>query len=144
MAPDPLDSCGLLFGPDKLPLADVSARIAATSKGQRFPEFGIGLGDSGGFKLWVLPGLSTIEIRKNDDPVAVVKPAEFGWKSGEWMRLRLRTVPAGEGKYRVEGKVWTGATEPAAWAVSYETKEAPPAGLRVDLGQSLLRDPRPV
>src|SRR5580658_5092937 len=52
---DPLDTFGVLFGPPDSNTLDVSARIWADSTGKRFPEFGIGANDAGGYKLWLWP-----------------------------------------------------------------------------------------
>ncbi|HXE53721.1 MAG TPA: hypothetical protein VN541_11925, partial [Tepidisphaeraceae bacterium] len=51
LAGDPLGSFGVLFGPERITAMDVKARIWAAAKGKRFPEFGIGAGDAGGYKL---------------------------------------------------------------------------------------------
>jgi hypothetical protein len=53
---NPLDSFGVLFGPEDQQATEVSARIAGTNAGRMFPEFGVGANDAGGWKLWVLPG----------------------------------------------------------------------------------------
>src|SRR2546423_6519205 len=52
---DPVDGYGVLFGPEVQAGVSVSARIFATATGKRTPEFGIGSGDSNGYKLWVMP-----------------------------------------------------------------------------------------
>src|SRR5688572_13820047 len=124
---EPLNAFSFLFGPSEHIAVDVTARIRASSTGRRFPEFGVGAGDSGGHKLWVMPGRNELAIRKGDQPAAVV-PYE-AWKSDTWTRLRLQVVAAGEGKWTVRGKVWAdGAAEPKDWMVSFEDTEEPWAG----------------
>jgi hypothetical protein len=127
VSPEPVDGDVLLFGPEGLTAADVRARIYATSVGKRFPEFGIGCGDAGGFKLVLMPGEDRIEIRKGDESLT---QAEFkGWKSGEWTSFRLRATPAAGGKWRIEGKAWpASAKEPEAWTITYDSAEPPPTG----------------
>lgn len=124
---EPVDGDVLLFGPKDLTAADVRARIFATSIGKRFPEFGVGCGDAGGFRLVLMPGQDAIEIRKGDEPLT---KAEFkGWQSGRWTSFRLRASAADGGKWRVEGKAWpASAKEPEAWSITYDSAEPPPAG----------------
>ena len=125
---EPLDTCGLLYGPAQPPEASASARIQGESMGKRFPEFGIGVGDIGGYKLMLLPGQNKLELRKGDDAVAAADLPQ-PWASRAWMTLKLQTRKGDGGKWRVEGKVWPGGQpEPPAWTVSLEATGAPPAG----------------
>ena len=62
LAGDPLGSFAALFGPDGMIGADVSARIQGFPQGKRFPEFGIGAGGPGGYKLFAVPGQHRIEL----------------------------------------------------------------------------------
>jgi hypothetical protein len=126
VSPDPLSSFGLLFGP-ALESCDVSARIYATSTGRRFPEIGVGCGDAGGYKLMLVPGQSTLELRRGEEPVA--RAAYEKWQSGQWFSFRIKIGPAGQGKWRLQGKVWpSSGKEPDAWSISYDAMEAPIAG----------------
>ncbi len=121
---EPLESFGLLFGP---PLAscDVRARIFATSTGRRFPEIGVGCGDAGGYKLMLLPGQSSLELRRGDEPVAQA-PCDK-WQSGKWSCFRITLNAAGQGKWRLQGKVWPASEkEPDAWSITYDATEPPP------------------
>lgn len=123
---NPLDTFGLLFGPGDSAAADISARIWADSTGKRFPEFGIGGDDVGGYKLWVLPGQQMAELRKADDPQV---HAPLTWTPGAWLHLRLRIQPNGLNKWVVEGKLWPdGSPEPSAWLLHVEDTEAPSPG----------------
>ncbi len=123
---DPLDTFGLLFGPAEFTAGDVSGRIWAQSSGKRFPEFGIGSNDTGGYKLWMLPGQRRMEIHKGDDVLAI---APYAWRSGTWTRLRLHTVAVSDKRMRIEGKVWAdGASEPAEWSITIEDSIPPSAG----------------
>ena len=125
---EPLDTFGLLFGPGELVEATATARVWGATSGRRHPEFGIGLGDLGGYRLIVLPGQKKLELRKGDDKVADA-PMRFEWKPKTWTTLRLRVVKAGEGKWRVEGKAWPhGQAEPTSGIVLADRNEEPPAG----------------
>ena len=125
---EPLDTFGLLFGPGELVEAAATARVWGATSGRRYPEFGIGLGDLGGYRLIVLPGQKKLELRRGDDKVADA-PMRFEWKPKTWTSLRLRVAKAGEGKWRVEGTASPhGLPEPAEWSVSADVTEEPPAG----------------
>ena len=126
VAGEPLDSYGVLFGPT-ISLPDVSAKIYATSTGRRFPEVGVGCGDAGGYKLMLVPGQSSLELRRGEDPVAHVGYDK--WQSGQWFSFRLKVSAAGEGKWHIQGKVWPGAEkEPDGWSISYDAADDPAAG----------------
>src|SRR6266699_1946691 len=57
---DPVDGYGVLFGPEGQGPMAVSARIFATATGKRAPEFGVGLGDTNGDKLWGMPAAKQV------------------------------------------------------------------------------------
>ena len=122
---DPVEGFGLLFGPDNESLLCVSARIYGTATGKRTPEFGIGLADSNGYKLWVIPATNELQIIRGEGDVKATVP--FHWKSGTWTSLRLQVRQIGDGKFSVEGKAWEhGQEEPKAWMVAFtETEELP-------------------
>lgn len=122
VAPTPLNSFGLLIGPDGQPLRSVSARIRGDATGKRTPEFGVGLGGVGGYLLWVMPAVGELQILCGDDPVARVP---FEWKPGTWTMLRLNLRPDG-GKWVVEGKAWPqGQPEPEKWMISTMAEKEP-------------------
>jgi hypothetical protein len=123
---EPLNSFGVLFGPESEALLSVSARIYGTPTAKRMPEFGVGLGDSNGYKLWLMPITNELEIIKGEDVKATVP---FTWKPGSWTDFRLQVRKAGEGKFSVEGKAWEhGTAEPKEWMIAFAETEAPPAG----------------
>ena len=125
LAGEPLDTFGAQFGPGTLATGDVSASVWAERTRMRFPEFGIGADDAGGMKLWVLPGQQAIEIRRGDETRA---RGHYEWKSGAWLRLRLRVTKEASG-WKIEGKAWEeGTNEPAAWTISATDSEELPAG----------------
>ena len=127
VAPYPLDTFGVLFGPAGESTGTVSARVWAATTGRRFPEFGVGSNDTGGYKLWLMPRMNRIEIRKADVTVATA-PYE-GWKPETWTRFRLSVSKAGEGAWKVQGKAWAdGAEEPKDWAVTFDDTTEPAAG----------------
>jgi hypothetical protein len=123
---DPVDGYGILFGPEgQAPMA-VSARIFATATGKRTPEFGVGLGDTNGYKLWLMPAAKQLQILKGEDVKAT---APFDWKSGAWATLNLAVTKSADGKYLVEGKAWTqGADEPKEPQVKFADDQEPPKG----------------
>jgi len=123
---EPLDSFGVLYGP-ALTTCEVSAKIYATSTGRRFPEIGVGCGDAGGYKLILAPGRSSLELQRGDESIAQAPYDK--WQSGQWFSFRIKIGPAGEGKWRLQGKVWlASAKEPDGWSISYDVTEPPIAG----------------
>jgi hypothetical protein len=128
LAGTPLDSMGLLFGPTPAaPTGAVSARIWGATTGERFPEFGVGANDAGGYKLWLMPRQKLVAIRKGDETVATA-PYE-NWKTGTWTRMTLQVSKVGEGAWSVRGKVWPdAAAEPKGWTISFDEKTEPTPG----------------
>ena len=128
LAGAPLDSFGMLFGPTPAEATcTVSARIWGATTGRRFPEFGVGSNDAGGYKLWLMPRMKRVAIRKGDQTVATAKYE--GWQTNTWTQLRLQVSKTGEEAWMVRGKIWpAGAEEPQQWTVSFQEREAPPAG----------------
>lgn len=124
----PLETYGVLTLP-KENLKDnvaIAARILGTSKGRRAPAFSVGLGGAGGYRLQVSPGKKALELLRSD---ALKTTQPFDWKSGEWLQLKLQVRKLAEGGWRIEGKAWpSGSPEPAAWTLSFDDKEEPPAG----------------
>jgi hypothetical protein len=122
---DPVDSFGVLFGPDGESHLCVQARLYGTATGKRMPEFGVGLGDSNGYKLWLMPATGQLQILKGEDVVATVPHA---WKSGSWTVMKLE-AKAADGKTLVQGKAWAqGADEPKDWTIKFEDKDEAPKG----------------
>lgn len=127
LSPVPLDSLGALFGPaSETGAGTIAARIWAASTGKRVPEFGVGLGDAGGYKLWLIPRQKLLFIRKGDVDVASV--AYVNWHTETWTQLRLEVAKANDG-WIVRGKVWAdGSKEPADWTITLAEKDQPPSG----------------
>jgi hypothetical protein len=124
----PLDSLGLLFGPTPdAPTGTVSARIWGAATGKRFPEFGVGSNDAGGYKLWVMPRQRQIAIRKGDETVATA-PYE-AWKDKTWTRLTIQVSKSGDNAWVVRGKAWPNDTaEPDDWTLSFDETAEPTPG----------------
>lgn len=126
LAADPIGAFGALFGPDGVTAMDVKARIWAAGAGKRLPEFGIGADDAGGYKLFVVPAVHVVQLRKGDDVIAT---APLEWKSGQWTWLRLRAKPGENKTWMIEGKAWgAGQKEPDGWTISGKDTEAPSPG----------------
>lgn len=126
LAADPLDGDGLLFGPPGRPTGGISARIWGSATGKRFPEFGVGAFDGGGYKLMLVPAQGILELRKGDDSMT---SSPYPWKSETWTRFRMRITKLADGKFQIDGKAWPdGSPEPAAWSVSAQDTDAPSAG----------------
>jgi hypothetical protein len=124
---EPLEIFGLLFGPGDQTDVDVRARVWSTSSGRRFPEFGVGTGDIGGYRLMLLPGQKKLGLRRGDEPVTSVGAGP--WRAGTWTWLRLRVAKQAEGKWVAQGKAWPAdGNEPGAWQLTHEVTEAPGAG----------------
>jgi hypothetical protein len=123
VAPTPLNSFGLLIGPDGQPLHSIRARIRGDVTGRRTPEFAVGLGGVGGYFLWVMPAVDELQIRSGDDIVARVP---FQWKAREWTWLRLEVRPAGDDRWVARGKAWAhGRDEPGDWMIRLELENEP-------------------
>ena len=122
---EPLDTFGLLFGPTPKGDATAGARFFGTKKGRKFPAFGVSVGGVGGYRLQVSAAKKTLEIFQGDEARQSVA---YEWKDESWTRLRVQVRKAKDG-WVVEGKAWpAGTPEPAAWTITFETKEEPPAG----------------
>ena len=122
---EPSDGYGVIFGPDGKSLLSVSARFKGSSNGRRFPEFGLGLADTGGYKLMAVPAAGELQLLKGEDVKATIP---YSWHSGLWTNLKLQVQQAGDGKWAVQGKAWEGKEEPKDWTVKFEETEEPPKG----------------
>jgi hypothetical protein len=122
---EPLDTFGLLFGPSPEGNATASARFFGTKKGRKFPAFAVSLGGAAGYRLQVSAAKKTLEIFQGDEARQSVA---YEWTDASWTSLRIQIRKAGDG-WVIEGKAWAAGTpEPAAWNITYETKEEPAAG----------------
>jgi hypothetical protein len=139
LAGDPVGECGALLGPAFGSAVDVKARVWAAATGRRFPEFGIGAGDAGGFKLFVAPGRRVLELRGGEETRA---SAPVEWKSGAWTWLRLRIEKQGAQKWSIRGKAWPqGQKEPGEWMIATAAATAPPAGRISVWGETFSEQP---
>jgi hypothetical protein len=126
LAADPLDSHGILFGPQDKTSYTVSARAQAAATGKRFPEFGAGAFGPGQYRLWVMPAVGELQLIKADEVKSATK---YAWTSGQWTRLKLRADKTADGKVKVQGKAWPdGKPEPAEWMLTFDDPEAPQPG----------------
>jgi hypothetical protein len=116
----PLESFGLLVGPEGATLCQ--ARIRATSTGKRTPECGVGLAGPAGYKLWLMPATKELQIIKGEERVAKVP---YAWTSGSWTLMRVQLRQTADGKTRVEGKAWPQEQqEPKEWTITFDDAEA--------------------
>lgn len=121
----PLDTFGLLFGPNEKENVAVTARILAASKGRRYSDFGVGLNGVGGYKLRVSPGKKQLELYKGDD---LKKSVPLDWQPNKWTHLKLQVAKSSEKEWQVQAKIWQEGTEPAAAAISFTDSDIPAAG----------------
>jgi len=128
---EPLEIGGALFGPAQTGPIEVRARAWGARSGRRFPEFGVGAGDVGGYRLMYLPGQRRVELRKGDEVLKVLDATESinpdGWI---WMRLRLAKGP--DGRWFADGTVWPDGAQASGpvtpQRVNVEMKDPPPPG----------------
>jgi hypothetical protein len=127
LAGEPLNSFGALFGPPDETATSASAKIRASSVGRRYPEFGLGLSDANGYKLWVMPGKKTVQLRHGADVKATA--AYTTWVSGRSVSLTLEIRQVGGGGWRVQGSVSpTEATSDQITLIRYTEQQAPVQG----------------
>ena len=62
----PLDTFGVLFGPNAKENVAVSARIFGIGSGRKLPAFDVGLNGVGGYKLRVSPAKRALELYRGD------------------------------------------------------------------------------
>ena len=123
---DPLEDFGALFGPAESDSIAVRARIYSERSKRLAPRFGVGLNGVGGYRLLVTPGQNQVQLLKDQQTLA---SAPFESKLSTWTSLHLQIRKVSEGKWIVEGRVWTDETpEPKDWSISFEVSEVPPAG----------------
>ena len=120
----PLESFGVLFGPNESDGIEVTARIFGTRSGRKFPTFAVGLNGVGGYKVRVAPAKNAIELVKGDDIKASVP---FKWTSGQWTQFRLSVRKSGAG-VRIAAKAWQGAEEPKEPLLQHDESEKLPPG----------------
>ena len=122
----PLETFGVMFGSNEKAGVAVRARIRGTSKGRRYPVFGVGLSGVAGYKLRVAPAKKALVLLKGDEVKANVP---YAWESGTWTLLHLQVRPLKDGGWRVEGRAWKeGTKEPADWMITWNEPSEPRAG----------------
>ena len=122
----PLDTFGVLFGPNEKEDVAVSARFFGTAKGRRYPVFDVGLHGVGGYKLRVVPAKKKLELYRSD---SLKTSAPLDWDSGKWTYLKLQTTKTAENEWTIEGKFWQeGEKEPSEPAIVFKDTEAPASG----------------
>ena len=120
----PLESFGVLFGPNESDGLEVTARILGTKSGRKFPTFAVGLNGVGGYKVRVAPAKNALELVKGDEIQASVP---FKWTSGQWTRLRLSVRKSGTG-VRIAAKAWQGEEEPKEAQLQHDEAGKLPPG----------------
>jgi hypothetical protein len=120
----PLESFGVLFGPNESEGVEVTARILSTKSGRKFPTFAVGLNGVGGYKVRVAPAKNALELVKGDEVKASVP---FKWTSGQWTVFRLSVRKSGAG-VRILAKAWQGADEPKEAQLQHDESEKLPPG----------------
>ncbi len=122
----PLGSFGLLFGSTEMDGIAVQARICGSSKGRRFPIFGVGLNGKGGYRLQLVPVKQTLELLQDEE---VKSSIPYKWVSGSWTSFCLQIRKVQTNQWKVEGKAWSEeAKEPTDWMISLDLNQAPPPG----------------
>src|SRR5262245_39428595 len=122
----PLETFAVQFGPARSNDVSVSASFKGTSKGRRFPVFGVGVCGVAGFKLQLSPAKQALEIYRDADLKASVP---YQWASGKWISLQLQVRMNGPNAWLVEGKAWDKEkTSPNQPTISFESKESPLPG----------------
>lgn len=122
----PLDSFGVLFGPTEKENVTVSARIFGTTKGRRYPAFGIGLNGVAGYKLQISPAKKRIELYKGE---GLKQSVPFEWIPGKWMHLKLQITKSKDGGWSIKGDVRTpGAAAAQVIMIGFDDKDEPPPG----------------
>lgn len=120
----PLESFGVLFGPNQADGLELTARILGTKSGRKFPTFAVGLNGVGGYKVRVAPAKNALELVKGDDIKASVP---FKWTSGQWTRFRLSVLKSGSG-VRIAAKAWQGDEEPKEAQLQHDESDKLPPG----------------
>jgi hypothetical protein len=121
-----LNSFGLLLGPEQAGDASILARLRGWPTGKRMPEFGVGLGGTRGYQLWLMPAVNELQIRRDHHILARVP---LGFRPGNWLQMHLDLRANGDGRWLVVGRAWwEGEPPPAKPLLQYDLTELPPAG----------------
>ena len=132
LVPRPLNTYGLLFGPEIKDSLIVSADIFAGKRGRSIPSFGVGTNGLAGFRLYVRAARTgtVIQIVYNETQV-IASAAYDEWMNETWTSMKLYVNKVGE-EVEVYGKAWPQGKEEGGWQVSYKGK------LETDEGQASI------
>ncbi|MDA7915996.1 hypothetical protein N9B94_02030 [Verrucomicrobia bacterium] len=119
----PLDSHGMLFGPNITEDYTSSAIIYGEKKGRRYPSFGLGINGVGGYRIIISPGKRAIELYRGDEAVA---KQGYKWTDKSWTRTKVRITKSAGEEWTITAKAWPkDSSEPKEWQLSYIEKDAP-------------------
>lgn len=122
----PLDTFGLLFGPNMKENIEVTARIFGTAKGRRYPVFDVGLNGVGGYKLRVSPGKKALELYRGDN---LKESVPLEWIPGKWTHFNLKVLKGTGPEWKIEGRIWQeGAEQPAEPSIAITDTAEPVNG----------------
>ena len=139
---EPLDSMGLLVGPEK-GITSITARIHAISAGRRSPEFGVGLGGASGYKLWLIPAQKLLQIQKGDETLTSIPFTT--WTTATWTTFQLQIQKNADSTTKITGKIWVAdKLEPKDPTITAEDKEAGSGRPGRSLGKPVRRHTAPL
>lgn len=135
----PLETFGVMFGPAGKEDWGAQARFQGTSRGRRFPAFGISINGVGGYRVMVAPAKRALEILKGD----VVKASvPFSWKSGTWTQVRVQIRKTGDDTWQIAGKAWEASQpEPTDWLITWDETQTPINGRAAVWGKPFAGTP---
>ncbi len=117
---------GAVLGPASIGAAKIEARVYASKAGRSFPKFGVGVHGQTGFRLFIVPARTQLQLMKGDEVIIAVP---FAWKTKTTVKLRLAFSPASAGKWLVTGKAWPDETEePAEAQINHKITSPAPRG----------------
>jgi hypothetical protein len=126
LAGAPVNMFGVLVGPERGTDTSVRARLRGWPSGKRNPEFGVGLGGTRGYQLWLMPAVNELQVRRDNQ---VVARAPFTWEAGQWIQMQIDIRSSGEGRWRVSGRAsFAGAKAIAEVGLGLELTEQPTTG----------------
>lgn len=119
----PLDSFGMLFGPNITENYTASASIHGEKKGRRYPSFGLGINGVGGYRIIIAPAKRAIELYRGDE---VVASQSYKWVDKSWTQTKIRIQKKSDEAWNISAKAWEkGKDEPKEWQLTYTEKEMP-------------------
>lgn len=126
LSPFPLNTFGVIVGPEHGAGTLIRARVRSWQTGKRYPEMGVSLGGAGGFRLMLMPAVAELQIRQEDK---IIARSPFAWKSGAWVHLQLESRSAVEGRWTIAGKAWIdGEPVPAESTIRHGSTTQPTTG----------------